>query len=178
MLDVFHRPCLRTILGDSKTLLQQGSGKWLATSSDCNRERPVHNGCQKTTKERGIGRRIYDEVGLHSKKNAKSCVTAGMESAGSPVTNKLQMQTSRRPMIREEQADLNLSETCIIRLVGSSRKSTFYRALSTPKPCSDLLNIVFVLRPPLWFVWFSITRSIRHNVSLRNIKIVEGLERS
>ena len=72
-LDILHRRCLHTILGiswrdyatneevmrkrlvwnDSKTLLQQGEGKWLATSSDCRKKDPPmyvkqYTGCQKT----------------------------------------------------------------------------------------------------------------------------------
>ena len=42
----------------SKPLLQQGEGKWLATSSDCReKDQPIHlcTGCQKTAEERGRG---------------------------------------------------------------------------------------------------------------------------
>ena len=78
-LDVFHRRCLRTILGIS--------WKWLATSSDCReKDPPIQQctGCQKTTEERGGGQRRHGEA--PSKQTWKKWVSAGIESAGSAVT--------------------------------------------------------------------------------------------
>ena len=49
------------------------------------------------------------KMGVHSKKAWKRWVSAGMDPAGSPVTVRY-MQTSRRPMLREEQADLSLGK--------------------------------------------------------------------
>ena len=74
---------------DSKTLLKQGEGKWLATSSDC-RKKNQHiqqcTGCQKTAEERRGGRRRHGDV--LSKKIWKKWVSAGMELTRSSVTVK------------------------------------------------------------------------------------------
>ena len=72
---------------DSKTLLQQGEGKWPVTSSDSREKEPPTQqctGCQKTAQERGGGRRRHSEA--PSKKTWKTWVLAGMEPARSPVT--------------------------------------------------------------------------------------------
>ena len=76
--------------------------------------------------------------------------------AGSPVT--IQMQTSSRPMIREEQADLNLSQNCTtgctsIRLLFGLPGNPHFTERS-PLACLvaiDILNIVFVLMVCLVF---------------------------
>ena len=124
-LDDLHRRCIRAILsiswrdhvineevmrragmGVSKALLQQGEGKWLATFSDgSQKDQPIQlgTGCQNTAEESWEAKEDMAEY------IPRRLERDGCQLAWGPPDRQWPwwMEASRRPMLREEQADLS-----------------------------------------------------------------------